>query len=179
MGEADDYYNSGGGAGGAGQGYDTSKGNYQMQPPTQGYAGPPHQQYAPQQYAPAQHMPPPPTYNANYGGGGGDTKPSFEQTFKVEKPKWNDLWATAALLAVAAGVVAISVLTISKYSSTYGFQGGGIYGSSNDFGLTTNTIVLFGFCLLVAFVLGFAYVWLARQFTKAFIWVTGILNILL
>ena len=35
---------------------------------------------------------PPPNYGQNFQTSGGG-KQSFEQTFKVERPKWNDLWA--------------------------------------------------------------------------------------
>lgn len=63
-------------------------------------------------------------------------------------------------------------------AATKGFNGGGIYGSSNDFGLDTNTIVLFAFCLAVALILSLAYIGMARVFTKQFIWITGILHII-
>lgn len=63
-------------------------------------------------------------------------------------------------------------------AATHSFNGGGIYGSRNDFGLSTNTIVLFAFCLAVALVFSYVYILLARLFTKQFIWVTGILNII-
>jgi hypothetical protein len=72
----------------------------------------------------------------------------------------------------------VSGVAIEGYAKTKGFNGGGIYGSQNDFGLSTNTIVLFAFCLGVAIVLSYGYVWLARMFTKQFIWTTGILNII-
>lgn len=75
------------------------------------------------------------------------------------------------------GFAAVSGLTISGYSSTKSLNGGGIYDGGNTFGLSTHTIVLFAFCLAVAVVLSYVYVWLARLFPKAFIWVTGILNI--
>ena len=47
---------------------------------------------------PQSQYPPPPDYtnkpapapNQAYGG---DGKQSYEQAFKLEKPKWNDLWA--------------------------------------------------------------------------------------
>lgn len=58
-------------------------------------------------------------------------------------------------------------------ASTRGFNGGGIYDSDNDFGLDTNTIILFAFVLTVAVVLSYAYIWAARVFTKQFIWITG------
>ncbi len=125
-------------------------------------------------------MPPPPSYDQNSQNQWGPQgeKPSFDQAFKVEKPKWNDLWAAGLFLVVCAGFVAVSGIAIQGYASTYSFNGGGIYGSSNSFGLSTNTIVLFAFCLLIALVFGYAYVAIARMFTKQFIWITGILNIL-
>ena len=56
---------------------------------------------------------------------------------------------------------------------TFSFNGGGIYNSRNDFGLSTNTIVLFAFVLGMAIILSYAYMWAARAFTKQFIWITG------
>jgi hypothetical protein len=105
-------------------------------------------------------MPPPPNYGQQYGA---DQKPQFEEAFKIEKPKWNDLWAGILFIIVCAGYVVVSAISIQGYSATKGFNGGGIYGSQNEFGLSTNTIVLFAFCLLVAMVLGYGYVWLARS----------------
>ncbi len=102
---------------------------------------------------------------------------TFRPDIKIEKPRWNDIWAGLLFLAVAAGFVAVSGIAIAGYSSTYSFNGDGIYGSGNTFGLSTNTIVLFVFCLAIALVLGYGYVCLARIFTKQFIWITGILHI--
>lgn len=165
-GESADYYTNGT------NGYQGPKENYQMQPP------PPSQQPYQQQYNGPQNMPPPPTYQQNSGQWNQNEKPTFDQAFKVDKPKYNDLWAGALLILVFAGFVAVSAISIQGYASTKGFNGGGIYNSSNDFGLTTNTIVLFAFCLVVALVLGYGYIALARMFTKQFIWITGILNII-
>lgn len=64
-----------------------------------------------------------------------------------------------------------------RIAATKGFEGGSIYGGSNDFGLDTNTLILFVFCLACALVLSFGYLFVARTFPKTFIWVTGILNI--
>lgn len=80
MGESDSYYNP------------NPQGDFQGQQPPLSY-----QQ---QQPPPPLHEPYPPQ-NQYQGGGyngqgertGYDEKPSFEQTFKIEKPKWNDLWA--------------------------------------------------------------------------------------
>lgn len=84
MGEADSYYNNSDQRGGHPPGpppqYDATFG--QQQPVNNGYQAPPPPPQPQQQYAPP----------AN-GPGEFDEKQSFEQTFKVEKPKWNDIWA--------------------------------------------------------------------------------------
>jgi hypothetical protein len=167
-GEAADYYND----------PEAQKESYPP-PPQQTHGGQQHHNrgHGGGQWQGPQHMPPPPTYGENFGNW--EAKPSFDQAFKVEKPKWNDIWAGLLFLAVFAGFVAISGISLQGYAATYGFNGGGIYGSNNDFGLSTNTIVLFVFCLVIALVLGYGYVALARLFTKQFIWITGILNIVL
>jgi Plasma-membrane choline transporter len=67
-------------------------------------------------------------------------------------------------------------LTIHSYSTHHSFSGGGIYSGANDFSLNTNTLILFVFVLVVAFVVSWAYFMAARAFTKQFIWITGILN---
>ncbi|KAK5012829.1 plasma-membrane choline transporter-domain-containing protein [Cryomyces antarcticus] len=163
-GEAADYY----GDTGAQDGYNRNH----MQQPQQMYAPPNGQDY----------QQPPPNYKQSHGGAPPQQdyseKPTFDQAFRVDKPKWNDLWAGFLFLAVCAGFVAVSAIAIQGYAATKGFNGGGIYDSRNDFGLDTNTLVLFVFCLAVAVVLSFAYMWLARTFTKQFIWITGILNII-
>ncbi|KAI6869366.1 hypothetical protein KC343_g8133 [Hortaea werneckii] len=133
-----------------------------------------------QQYGGPQYMQPPPSYNQNFQQAFNqpDGKPAtFDQAFKIEKPKWNDIWAGLLFLATGAGFVAVSGIAIQGYAATKGFNGGGIYDSNNEFGLTTNTLVLFVFCLVVALVLGYGYIWLARLYTKAFIWISGILHI--
>ncbi|EEA27314.1 putative choline transporter, neither null mutation nor overexpression affects choline transport [Talaromyces marneffei ATCC 18224] len=121
----------------------------------QGY--PPPSQPPPQQYPP-------------------ENPPSYDELFKIEKPKFNDIWAGLLLIAVFLGYVAVSGISINKYASTRGFNGGSIYGSSNDFGLDTNTLILFIFVLCVALAFSWAYFLGARYFTKQFIWITGILN---
>ncbi|KAJ9669625.1 pH nine-sensitive protein 1 [Coniosporium apollinis] len=127
----------------------------------------------------------PPQYGQKYSNGteegytvANGEKPSFEQAFKLQGPKYHDIWAGILLILVFLGFVAVSAISVRGYALTKGFNGGGIYDSSNTFGLDTNTLVLFVFCLLVAFVLSYGYMWLARAFTKQFIWITGILNII-
>ncbi|KAF2019440.1 DUF580-domain-containing protein [Aaosphaeria arxii CBS 175.79] len=105
-------------------------------------------------------------------------KQNFDQAFKIQKPKFNDWWAGLLFIAVFLGFAAVSGIAIQGYVHTFSFNGGGIYNSRNDFGLSTNTIVLFAFVLAVAIVFSYAYMWAARAFTKQFIWITGILNII-
>ncbi|KAF2201058.1 DUF580-domain-containing protein [Delitschia confertaspora ATCC 74209] len=157
-GEAADYYNSAPAQGGA---YPMEPAKYPQQPP---------------QYPPPNSAPPNgygPQNGAQYG-----EKLTFDQAFEIPRPKWNDLWAGILFILVFLGYTAVSGIAIQGYSHTKGFNGGGIYGSQNDFGLSTNTIVLFAFVLLVAIVVSYAYMWVARAFTKQFIWITGILNII-
>ena len=71
----------------------------------------------------------------------------------------------------------MSGVAIYRYSKYKGFNGGGIYDSSNNFSLDTNTLVLFIFVLCVALAFSYAYFLGARYFPKIFIWATGILNI--
>lgn len=140
---------------------------YDQQPYQQSYGQqPPQQQYG---------MPNPPSYSQNFGG----EKPQFDQAFKIEKPKWNDLWAGILLILVFFGFVAVSGISISGYAGNKGFNGDGFYGSNNTFSMNTNTIVLFAFIIVTSLVLGYGYISLARIFTKQFIWISGILNIVL
>ena len=104
-------------------------------------------------------------------------KATFDQSFQLSRPKFNDVWAGILFLIFFAGFVAVSGISIQGYATTKGFNGGGIYGGNNDIGLSTNTIVLFLFCVASALVLSYGYVLLARVFTKQLIWITGILNI--
>ncbi|OAL47885.1 DUF580-domain-containing protein [Pyrenochaeta sp. DS3sAY3a] len=181
-GEADSYYTGGGppqqpqdayqGHKDYGQQGQYSNGQYsngqqyygqQQQPPQYG-----------QNFAPPQGPPPP---QQGYGQQGhGDNKQSFEQTFKISKPKYNDLWAGLLLILVFLGYVAVSVISIRGYSANN--NSGGIYGNANQFALNSNTVILFAFVLGLAVVFSFAYMWVARAFTKQFIWITGILNII-
>lgn len=144
-------------------GYYQQQQNYSQQPPQYG-----------QNYAAPQG--PPPQQQFNNGGyeqqNYGDNK-TFEQQFKVEKPKYNDLWAGLLFIVVFLGYVAVSAISIRGYSRS---QKGGIYGNANRFALNSNTIILFAFVLGMAVLLSYAYMWAARAFTKQFIWITGILS---
>ena len=89
----------------------------------------------------------------------------------------NDVIDSYQLIATFLGFIAVSGLSLHGYAST---SHGGIYGNtSNAITLNSNTIILFAFVLVVAFVLSWAYLLAARAFTKQFIWITGILNIVI
>ncbi|KAI4204835.1 MAG: hypothetical protein LQ350_000901 [Teloschistes chrysophthalmus] len=148
-------------------------------------AQPPMQYQSPQQpYNAYQQQQPPPSYGQNGPNGqnyqntsGGDGKQTFEQAFKLNRPKYNDLWAGILLILTFLGFAAVSGLSLQGYSSNKHYSGGGIYHAPNDFSLNTNTVVLFAFVLVCAFAFSWAYFTAARAFTKQFIWITGILHI--
>lgn len=112
QGQAADYYNSQNYGNGQ---YSQPQQGYQQQyapppgPPSQSYQQQGYQQYAPpagphqqgyQQQQQQQPQPPqapkytqqPPTYGANFVPPQ-DDKQSFQDTFKIQKPKYNDVWA--------------------------------------------------------------------------------------
>ncbi|KAG9257195.1 plasma-membrane choline transporter-domain-containing protein [Emericellopsis atlantica] len=160
MGEADSYYNPQQGNGP--QQYYQPQQPYQQQQPQQGY----NQNYQQPPY-------PPPRMNIRRR----PTQTLGSTQVKIEKPKWNDWWAGVLLILFFAGFVVVSAFSLYRYSSHRNVYGTGIGNDNNTFSLDTGTIILFAFVLVVALVLGFGYLALARTFPKQFIWVTGILNI--
>ncbi len=121
-----------------------------------------------------------PDYNAGPANNGynhnSKESQTFDQAFQIQRPKWNDIWAGLLFIGVFLGFAAVSGISINGYLKTPG-HGGGVYGQTASFGLTTETMFLFGYVIALAFVFSLVYVWLARLFTKQFIWITGILNI--
>lgn len=103
----------------------------------------------------------------------------FEESFKIEKPKYND-WPLAVFFwLTVGGFIAIAVITLSALKKTYGFQGSSIYNSANTFTLNTNTIILFGFIIVVGVVLSALIIVYARMAPRIFITTGLILNIIL
>lgn len=121
--------------GGAADAY-YQEGQAQYLPPEQ----PPYQQQAP---PPHQYPQQPPQYGQQPYTGNGE-KIGFEQTFTIDRPKYNDIWAAVLFLLTFAGFIAVSVLSIRGYATSN--QGGGIYngGSANinRVALNSNTIIL-------------------------------------
>ena len=71
-----------------------------------------------------QYQQPPPNYGQNHGPKTdfNGEKPTFDQAFKIDKPKWNDLWAGALLIAVFAGYVAVSGIAIQGYGDFVSYR---------------------------------------------------------
>jgi hypothetical protein len=90
-----------------------------QQPQGAYYQGRPSAQQPPeygQNYAPPPQGPPPMQQQNGYQQDGyGDNKQSFEQVFKLDKPKYNDWWAGLLFIAVFLGYVAVSAITIRGY----------------------------------------------------------------
>jgi hypothetical protein len=164
QGQAADYYNGGGAPQQPQDAYYQGQSKHGQEPPQYG------QNYQ-QNYA-APQGPPPQNGGYQQDAYNQDSK-TFEQQFKLEKPKYNDWWAGLLFIAVFLGYVAVSAISIRGYSNQHS---GGIYGNTNHFALNSNTIILFAFVLGMATILSYAYMWAARAFTKQFIWITGILS---
>jgi hypothetical protein len=110
---------------------------YQSQPgppPNEQYAAPegPPPADSRQYYAPGPA--PPQSYNTNAG-----EKYGFNDTFKVDKPKYNDIWATVLFLLVFAGFTAVSVISLRGYASNKSYNGNGIYDGNQTLALNTST----------------------------------------
>jgi hypothetical protein len=166
QGQAADYYNGGGAPQQPQDAYYQGQPKYGQQPPNYG------QNYG-QNYGPSQGPPPPQQHSGYQQDGYGNDSKTFEQQFKLDKPKYNDLWAGLLFIAVFLGYIAVSAISIRGYSNQ---NSGGIYGNANQFALNSNTVILFAFVLGMATLLSFAYMWAARAFTKQFVWITGILS---
>lgn len=82
----------------------------QYPPPNNGGYAP----SGPQQYQQQPYQQQPPQSEFQYG----DQKVPFEQAFKIEKPKWNDLWAGILFLAFMAGFVVVSGIALHGYGMT-------------------------------------------------------------
>ncbi|CUM63357.1 uncharacterized protein PRCAT00000930001 [Priceomyces carsonii] len=103
----------------------------------------------------------------------------FDDSFKINKPKFNDWPFTIFFILTVFGFIAIAGITLNALRETYHNQGSSIYGSSNNFTLNTNTVILFGFIVVVSVVLSIAIIMFARLAARVFI-ITGlILNIVL
>ena len=79
VGAADSYYNPGSGQ---------APMRYEQQQPYNGGYQPDKHQQAPPNYGQSYQMNAPHSHQAE-----GNGKQSFDQAFKIDKPKWNDLWA--------------------------------------------------------------------------------------
>jgi hypothetical protein len=119
-------------------------GSFHSPPPQQPQyqqQAPPPQQYQQQGPPPQQYPQQPPHYGKQPDTGNGE-KMGFDQTFTIDRPKYNDVWAAVLFILTFCGFIAVSVLSIRGYATTN--QGSGIYngGSANSVALNSNTIIL-------------------------------------
>lgn len=75
------------------------------------------------------------------------------------------------------GFAVTSGLAIHEYAATKGRGGGITHTGATELGLSTNLLALFASILCFAFIVAYIYFTLARAFTKQFIWITGVLQI--
>lgn len=102
---------------------------------------------------------------------------SFEATFPVANARYNDWWAAVLFVAAVIAEVVITALALRGYARARGTAGKGIYdGDGNEFGLSTNAMILFILVAGVAAVLGLGHLLLTQRFAKKTIWASGILR---
>ncbi|EMR09790.1 hypothetical protein PNEG_01973 [Pneumocystis murina B123] len=101
----------------------------------------------------------------------------FSEKFKVDK-KWKDVWASILFFISLIGFIYISGVSIHDFLNTDEFKKNGFSGGSS-FTVNSNTVFLYIYVIGSASVLSFFYFLLARIYTKQFILLTGILQIVL
>lgn len=112
-----------------------------------------------------------------------DEKPynseNYDDAFKVEKPRFNDVPFAIFFFLVFAGFFVVAGITLNALKKTWDFQGGSIYHTQNYFTLNANTAILFGFVIVIAVVLAFLIILFARYAARLFITLGLILNVIL
>lgn len=103
---------------------------------------------------------------------------NFEESFKIEKPRYNDIPFAVFFLLVVAGFIVVAGITLHAMKSTWSFQGS-IYSTENYFTLNANTAVLFGFVVVISVVLSIILLVIARLFSRWFIILGLTLNVIL
>ncbi|EDK43288.1 choline transporter-like family protein [Acetobacter pasteurianus] len=104
---------------------------------------------------------------------------NFDESFKIEKPRFNDWPFAIFFLLTVAGFIAVAGITVNALRATYGDQGSGIYNSSDSFTMNRNTVILFAFVLVLSIVMSALGMMFIRAFAKTFIYVACILNVVL
>ncbi|QSL66157.1 hypothetical protein MERGE_000532 [Pneumocystis wakefieldiae] len=99
----------------------------------------------------------------------------FSEKFKVDK-KWKDVWAFVLFFISLIGFICISGVSIHDFLKSGGDSRRSFSGGAS-FTVNSNTVFLYVCVVSVASVLSFLYFLLARVYTKQFIWLTGILQI--
>lgn len=113
---------------------------YQQTPPQEYYQPtPPKPQNEGQMpYPPEQLVQSPPLYGNEPEYNKGE-RVDFKDAFKIEQPKWNDLWASILFGLFCLGFLIISGFAISGYQHV---ESHGIHDPNAPLALNTNTIVL-------------------------------------
>lgn len=103
----------------------------------------------------------------------------FNEAFKIEKPKYNDKVFAVFFLLVVMAFLILSGIVLNAARETWGYQGGSIYNSLNNFTLNSNTAILFGFVIVISVVLSFLLILFARFAARLFITAGLIMNVIL
>lgn len=103
---------------------------------------------------------------------------TFEEVFEVAKPKWNDWPFTIFFTLVCIGFIVIAGITLKAYTSVRSQTGSGIYDSSS-FTLSTNTIIMFVFAIIISVFIALFSLVIARTHPKMFIIISIIANVVM
>jgi len=79
--------------------------------------GQPQPQYGSPPPVPPHPQPQDPKFGANFDG----PPPTYDEAFKIEKPKYNDWWAGVLFLLTCAGFIAVSAFSIYKAGRCFRF----------------------------------------------------------
>lgn len=103
----------------------------------------------------------------------------FDESFKVEKPRFNDWPFAIFFLLTFAGLFVVAGICLHALRLTWSYQGGSIYDNSNHFTLNSNTIIMFAFVIVISVVLSLLVIMFARYASRLFITTGLILNVVL
>ncbi|QPG73491.1 hypothetical protein FOA43_000802 [Brettanomyces nanus] len=111
----------------------------------------------------------PPTPNAGVD--------NFDEAFKVDKPKWNDIPFIFLFLATVAGFVVVAVISISYYHSHTSYYGTGIHNGIESSTMNSNSLIVFAIVVSVSLVFSVLILLIAGRWPSMFIKTGLVLNV--
>ncbi|PGH18706.1 hypothetical protein AJ80_04359 [Polytolypa hystricis UAMH7299] len=120
-----------------------------------------------------------PRFNPTFGLAGHQDPPTFRDTFQIRNPKFHDKWAGVLFVLTWLGLAGLSGYVIQQYLQENRARPIPVPGPFDSFSMHKPTALLLIFVLTIAFWLSMAYLLVAQYFPQQFIWIAGIMNVLL